>query len=61
MVAAVCAAIVAPLLYGADVVAATCESLSGLALPNTTITIAAIVPAGTFDPPGRPAGCLRGG
>jgi hypothetical protein len=51
-VAAVCAAIVAPLLYGADVVAATCESLSGLALPNTTITIAAIVPAGTFDPPG---------
>ena len=29
-----------------------CESLAGLSLPDTTITIAALVPAGTFDPPG---------
>ena len=27
-----------------------CESLAGLALPDTTITIAALVPAGTFNP-----------
>ena len=29
-----------------------CESLAGLSLPDTTITLAAVVPAGTFDPPG---------
>jgi hypothetical protein len=29
-----------------------CESLADLALPDTTITAAAMVPAGTFDPPG---------
>ena len=29
-----------------------CESLATLALPDTTITIAAAVPAGAFDPPG---------
>jgi feruloyl esterase len=31
---------------------ASCESLASLHLPGTTITIAAMVPAGTFDPPG---------
>jgi len=31
--------------------AATCESLSGTNLPNTTITTAQSVPAGTFTPP----------
>jgi feruloyl esterase len=30
----------------------SCESLAGLSLPDTTITVAALVPAGTFDPPG---------
>jgi feruloyl esterase len=30
----------------------SCESLAGLALPDTVITSAAVVPAGTFDPPG---------
>jgi hypothetical protein len=29
-----------------------CQSLAGLSLPDTTITLAAVVPAGTFDPPG---------
>ena len=29
-----------------------CESLATLSLPDTTITLAAVVPAGTFDPPG---------
>jgi feruloyl esterase len=33
--------------------AATCESLSSLKLPDTTITTAQLVPAGTFAPPGR--------
>ena len=32
--------------------AATCDSLAGLALPYTTITVAQAVPAGTFTPPG---------
>ena len=32
--------------------AATCESLAGLALPNTVIGIAQVVPAGPFTPPG---------
>src|SRR3954451_9383861 len=31
--------------------AATCDSLSSLSLPNTTITASAIVPAGAFAPP----------
>ena len=35
--------------------AATCESLTGLSLPNTTITLAQTVPAGTFTPPGSTA------
>ena len=30
----------------------SCESLASLHLPDTTITTAAMVPAGTFDPPG---------
>jgi len=32
--------------------AATCESLASLALPDTTITSAQIVPAGQFTQPG---------
>ena len=35
--------------------AASCESLRSLALPNTTITAAAVVPAGPFQAPGTPA------
>ena len=31
---------------------ASCESLASLVLPDTTITVAAVVPAGAFDPPG---------
>src|SRR5688572_27386167 len=29
---------------------ASCESLMNLGLPDTTITVAAVVPAGTFNP-----------
>src|SRR5438874_12986441 len=36
----------------ASAASVSCESLATLALPDTTITIAATVPAGTFDPPG---------
>jgi len=32
--------------------AASCEGLTSLALPNTTITLAKSMPAGTFTPPG---------
>jgi feruloyl esterase len=34
--------------------AATCENLSGLNIPNTTITMAQVVPAGEFSAPGIP-------
>src|ERR1051325_6796691 len=40
------------LLRGTSV-GATCESLSSLALPNTTITMAQMVAAGSFVAPGR--------
>jgi Tannase and feruloyl esterase len=36
------------------VAAATCESLTGVSLPNTTITGAQLVPAGALAPPGAP-------
>jgi feruloyl esterase len=32
--------------------ASSCESLSSLALPNTSIALAQVVPAGKFTPPG---------
>ncbi len=32
--------------------AATCDSLASLAIPHTTVTAAALVPAGAFTPPG---------
>jgi feruloyl esterase len=44
--------------------AVSCESLASLALPNTTITSAQLVPAGQFNPPpppGRAGGRGRGG
>ena len=41
--------LVAPLLDGAS-----CESLTTLALPDTTITLAQAVAAGSFQPPGVP-------
>jgi feruloyl esterase len=37
---------------GAVAAPSSCESLASLALPDTTITVAAMVPAGTFRPPG---------
>lgn len=48
--AVACAAFIAAPAYGAAPM--SCESLAGLNLPDTTITIAAVVPAGAFDPPG---------
>jgi feruloyl esterase len=47
----------AAVMFGATPAgAATCESLTGLSLPNTTITLAQTVSAGTFTPPGSTAG-----
>ncbi len=38
-------------LVAAPMFAATCESLTSLTLPDTTITMAQVVPAGAFSPP----------
>lgn len=45
----IAAAVSAPAHAAAPV---ACESLTGLSLPDTVITLATVVPAGTFDPPG---------
>ena len=50
--AVLCAAVISGATW-AD--AATCDSLTALALPNTTITLAQTVSAGTFTPPGSTA------
>jgi feruloyl esterase len=51
----VVAAVIVPLMMPPSASAATCESLLTLALPNVTITEAAVVAAGQFSPrgPGR--------
>jgi feruloyl esterase len=50
------AVLLAAVTFGATSAhAATCESLSALRLPDTTITMAQAVPAGTFAPPGSTA------
>jgi feruloyl esterase len=41
--------------FAASGIAATCESLAGLNLPGTTISVAKEVPAGSFEMPGAPA------
>ena len=46
-----CTRVIVLLLAALPAVAATCESLSGAALPDTTITVAQSVPAGAFTPP----------
>src|SRR5688572_21331171 len=38
-------------LTGAAQAASHCESMAAVNLPNTTLTIAQLVPAGTFQPP----------
>ena len=50
------AVLLAAVTFGATPAnAATCESLTALSLPNTTITLAQTVSAGTFTPPGSTA------
>jgi feruloyl esterase len=41
-------------VYGHAAQAATCESIASIALPNSHVTSATIVPAGTFTPPADP-------
>lgn len=43
------------LIASQPAIAATCESLSALKLPDTTITSAQLVAAGAFEPPAGPA------
>jgi hypothetical protein len=52
------------MLLGAQAGSASCEKLAALALPNTMITSAQLVPAGPFTPtpqgpPGGPVGERR--
>src|SRR5687767_8533119 len=47
------ACVIAALMSGGALAAPqSCESLTSLQLPDTTITVAAVVVAGAFDPPG---------
>ena len=55
VVAAVVVVVVLMSLAGlTQATAATCDTLASLALPETTITSATLVPAGPFTPPGAP-------
>jgi feruloyl esterase len=57
-----CSFLFAASVLTSTLAAATCESLAGLKLPNTSITLAQRVPAGTFNPskPFPAAGPLGG-
>jgi hypothetical protein len=44
--------VAAALAFPAHAGPASCESLATLVLPGTSISVAAVVPAGGFDPPG---------
>ena len=46
---------VALVLFSAAIAATPCTGLKSLSLPNTTITIAELVPAGSFTPPAQAA------
>jgi feruloyl esterase len=48
-------------LAAAPAFAASCDSLTSLALPDTTITMAQVVPAGEFVAPGAGQGQKKGG
>jgi len=49
------------LCVGVPAMAATCESLAAIKLPDTTITLAQPVEAGAFvPPPGVPAAAVKG-
>src|SRR5215510_2539707 len=53
---------VAVLLFSAAVAVPTpCASLKSISLPNTTVSLAESVPAGTFTPPTPQGGGQRGG
>src|SRR5437763_5410941 len=54
---------IAAVLFSAALAATPCAGLKSITLPNTTITLAESVPAGTFTPPGGggAAGGQRGG
>ncbi|HEV8183374.1 MAG TPA: tannase/feruloyl esterase family alpha/beta hydrolase, partial [Candidatus Angelobacter sp.] len=47
-----CLILLLMLCFGMPAMAATCDSLAGLKLPDTTITLAQPVAAGAFIPPG---------
>ena len=48
-----CVVLIALMMHGQALdAAASCESLSSMMLPNTSITFAQLVPAGGFTPPG---------
>jgi feruloyl esterase len=51
----------AVVLFSAAVATTPCANLKSTSLPNTTITLAESLSAGTFTPPTAPAGGQRGG
>ena len=51
----------AVVLFSAAVATTPCANLKSTSLPNTTLTLAESLPAGTFTPPAAPAGGQRGG
>ena len=54
-----CAFLIALMMHGQTLdAAASCESLSSMMLPNTSITVAQLVPAGGFTPPGTGPGAV---
>ena len=54
-----CVFLIALMMHGQTLdAAASCESLSSMMLPNTSITFAQLVPAGGFTPPGTGPGAV---
>ena len=44
----------AVVLFSTALAATPCANLKSVSLPNTTITLAEMIPAGTFTPPAAP-------
>jgi feruloyl esterase len=57
--ATICAVSILVSLFAVPAFASPCDSLPGLALKDTTITMAKLVPAGQFSPPGEQQGGAR--
>jgi feruloyl esterase len=60
VIAGSCAILIAMMMHGRTLIAAaSCESLSSVTLPDTSVTLAQMVPAGGFTPPGTGAAAVQ--